>query len=200
LLRIGYAAKLRLRPGAPHRVSARSCALDFGRESLRRRLSERSGSCSCRTGWPCVRSARARCRRARRRRCTRSSSACACRPTCRGRGSRSPTRGCRTRSRWAARRAARPGRDHDHPAARQPRRLPARRRADDQPAPGRDPARLAAGTVIAGVVGTLLAVPLAAIAWTIISYLRPKPSATSDRSRGHPDQLPPIRDPAATFP
>jgi predicted PurR-regulated permease PerM len=54
--------------------------------------------------------------------------------------------------------------------------------------------------VIAGVVGTLLAVPLAAIAWTIISYLRPKPSATSDRSRGHPDQLPPIRDPAATFP
>jgi predicted PurR-regulated permease PerM len=59
---------------------------------------------------------------------------------------------------------------------------------------------LAAGTVIAGVVGTLLAVPLAAIAWTIISYLRPKPSATSDRSRGHPDQLPPIRDPAATFP
>jgi predicted PurR-regulated permease PerM len=60
------------------------------------------------------------------------------------------------------------------------------------------------GAIVAGSLAALIALvdqgPLAAIAWTIISYLRPKPSATSDRSRGHPDQLPPIRDPAATFP
>lgn len=39
---------------------------------------------------------------------------------------------------------------------------------------------LTTGTVVAGVVGALLAVPLAAVGWTVVSYLRSRGAEARD--------------------